>query len=56
MRGTGTSEPFVNENLAAVAAETGRSPVAMHWRKPLAIEEVNRMAQTEEVRERRGRP
>ena len=26
------------------------------WRKPLSIEEINRMAPTPEVRERRGRP
>jgi hypothetical protein len=30
--------------------------VTMQWRKPLTIEEVARMAQTPEVRERRGRP
>jgi hypothetical protein len=30
--------------------------VTMQWRKPLSIEEVNRMAPTPEVRERRGRP
>lgn len=30
--------------------------VTRQWRKPLAIEEVNRMAQTPEVRARPGRP
>jgi phage-related protein len=29
--------------------------VTMQWRKPLAIEEVARLAPTVEVRERRGR-
>jgi hypothetical protein len=27
-----------------------------HWRKPLRLDEINRMAQTPEVRARRGRP
>jgi hypothetical protein len=30
--------------------------VTMQWRKPLSIEEINRMAPTPEVRERQGRP
>jgi hypothetical protein len=34
----------------------GRVVVTMQWRKPLTIEEVARMAQTPEVRERKGRP
>ena len=46
MRGVGTSESFIPEQ--------GTS--AMHWRKPLAIEEINRMAPTAEVRARQGRP
>ncbi len=33
--------------------ETGN--VAPHWRKPLSIAEVNRMASTPEVRRREGR-
>jgi len=56
MRGVGTSEPFVPEDIAGMAAALGVSPKAMHWRKPLSIEEVNRMAPTEEVRARKGRP
>lgn len=46
--GTGTSEPFIAEEVARVG-------VAMHWRKPLSLAEVNRMAPTQEVRERPGR-
>ena len=30
--------------------------VALHYRKPLTLSEVNRMAQTPEVRRREGRP
>jgi hypothetical protein len=30
--------------------------VTRQWRRPLSIEEVARMAQTPEVRERKGRP
>ena len=30
--------------------------VAPHWRKPLSIAEINRMASTPEVRRREGRP
>jgi hypothetical protein len=48
----GTSEPLVY----ATEFWPGRVPVTMQWRKPLTIEEVARMAQTPEVRERRGRP
>lgn len=48
MRGVGTSEAFI--------AETQNFRVSAHWRKPLSIEEINRMAPTEEVRMRPGRP
>jgi hypothetical protein len=48
----GTSEPLVE----ADDMPPGHVRVTMQWRKPLSIEEVNRMAQTPEVRERRGRP
>jgi hypothetical protein len=47
---------MIPENIAELPAVTGMSPRAMHWRKPLSIEEVNRMAPTEEVRARKGRP
>lgn len=53
---TGTSEPFIGEDIQEMADEIGISPRAMHWRKPLSIEEVNRMAPTDEVRARPGRP
>lgn len=43
----GTSEPLVEDHEARVT---------MQWRKPLSVEEVARMAQTPEVRERKGRP
>ena len=45
MRGVGTEEEWV--------AEAGT--VAMHYRRPLRLDEVNRMAPTEEVRSRPGR-
>lgn len=46
MRDVGTSEAFIPE----------KGTSAMHWRKPLSIEEINRMAPTPEVRARQGRP
>ena len=42
--GAGTSEPFIAEDIVQAEAETGRTMVAMHWRKPLSLMEVNRMA------------
>jgi hypothetical protein len=49
MRGVGTDEALVEA--------IGEGNVAtLQWRKPLSIEEVNRMAPTPEVRKRRGRP
>lgn len=53
---TGTDEPWVTDPAEEVEAETGRPLVAMHWRKPLSIEEITQMAPTPEVRERKGRP
>jgi hypothetical protein len=35
---------------------SGQTVVTRQWRKPLSMAEVNQMAQTREVRERRGRP
>lgn len=52
----GSQEPFIGEDIQRMAMETGRSPIAMHWRKPLSIVEVNQMAPTEEVKARPGRP
>ena len=46
-RGVGSPEPFICEPDTTVTAQ---------WRKPLSIEEINRMAPTEEVRARPGRP
>ena len=56
MRQIGTTEAIIPEDVLAMAAAFGQSPAAMHWRKPLSIEEVNQMAQTPEVVERKGRP
>lgn len=55
-RGVGTEEPFIEENYAEMRAAIGVAPSAAHWRKPLSIPEINRMAPTDEVRERKGRP
>lgn len=56
MRGVGTDEPFIMEDVQEMAMMLGQSPMSVQWRKPLTIEEVNRMAPTVEVRERKGRP
>ncbi len=56
MRGIGTEEALIREDIQELAATMGASPRAMHWRKPLSISEINRMAPTEEVRSRPGRP
>jgi hypothetical protein len=48
MFGYGTDEPWFYDKEASITAA--------HWRKPLRIDEVNRLADTPEVRERRGRP
>ena len=46
LSGLGTYEALIPE----------RGEVAMFWRKPLRFEEVAQMADTPEVRARRGRP
>lgn len=56
MRGVGTQEPFIMEDVQKMATVLGHSPRSVQWRKPLSIVEINRMAPTEEVRERKGRP
>ena len=56
MFGAGTTEAWISEDVAKVEGETGRTVIAMHWRKPLSMAEVAQMAPTSEVRERRGRP
>jgi hypothetical protein len=52
MRGFGTEEPWFMEEMSK---EIGERAVAVHWRKPLRIDEVNRLAPTAEVRDRQGR-
>jgi hypothetical protein len=52
MRGAGTSEAWVTEERSA---EIGERAIAVHWRKPLSVEEVARMAPTPEVKAREGR-
>jgi hypothetical protein len=48
----GTHEPLIADNDPI----PGMVRATMQWRKPLSIEEVARMAETPEVRERKGRP
>ncbi len=51
MRGVGTDEPMIEDPEEAAMLRSTRQ-----WRKPLRIDEVNRMAPTPEVRARQGRP
>jgi hypothetical protein len=44
----GTSEPIIEDRAGSI--------LATHWRKPLAIAEINRLAPTPDVRRREGRP
>jgi hypothetical protein len=53
MRGVGTDEPWVTGEMSK---QCGELAVAVHYRRPLRIDEVARMTQTEEVRARLGRP
>jgi hypothetical protein len=52
MRGVGTTEEWFVEEMSK---EIGDMAVAVHYRKPLRIDEVARMAPTPDVRARRGR-
>lgn len=52
MCGVGTDEALIMPE----GEEAAILRVTRQWRKPLRIDEVNRMASTPEVRERRGRP
>lgn len=52
MRGAGTEEPWFQEDMTG---ELGEAAVAVHYRKPLRLDEVNRLAPTAEVRARPGR-
>lgn len=56
LHGCGTDEEWHMENPAEVAGVIGAPTVSIHWRKPLRIDEVSRMADTPEVRARAGRP
>ena len=55
MRGAGTDEPWFMDDPHELADELGFAPRAVHWRKPLRMDEVARMAPTPEVKERKGR-
>lgn len=55
MRGAGTDEPWFMDDPREVAAELGFASIAVHWRKPLRVDEVARMAPTPEVKAREGR-
>lgn len=48
----GSNEPVI----APEGEEAALLTVTMQWRRPLSVVEVNRLAPTAEVRERRGRP
>ena len=52
MRGVGTDEPLI----MPTGEEAATLRVTRQWRRPLRIDEVNRMAPTPEVRAREGRP
>lgn len=53
MFGLGTDEAYVMEEMSK---EYGMRAVSVHWRKPLSIAEIGRMAPTAEVKARPGRP
>lgn len=52
-RTIGTTEPLIEESNAV---NFGDRAISVNWRKPLKLEEVNQMAPTPDVRERKGRP
>jgi len=52
MRGLGTDEAYIMEDMTGML---GNRAISVHWRKPLRIDEVNRMAPTPEVIARLGR-
>lgn len=49
LRGLGTDEALIEDTTPGVV-------ISRQWRKPLRIDEAAQLAQTPEVRERRGRP
>lgn len=53
MQGVGTDEPWVIEEMTQMLGERA---VAVHYRRPLRIDEIARMAPTPEVLSRLGRP
>jgi hypothetical protein len=53
MLGVGTDEPWVIEEMSR---ELGERAAAVHFRRPLRLDEVARMAATPEVLARAGRP
>jgi hypothetical protein len=52
MCGVGTDEEWVTEEMSA---QLGMMASAVHYRRPLRIDEIARMAPTSEVRKREGR-
>lgn len=52
MLGVGTDEEWVTEEMSKML---GDRAVAVHYRRPLRLDEVNRMAPTEDVKARLGR-
>lgn len=55
-KGIGTNELIIMTDINLLIEELGRDFTSLQWRKPLSIEEIARMADTPEVRERKGRP
>lgn len=53
MVGLGTSEDWFEEDMTK---SMGERAIALHFRRPLSLDEVNRMQPTPEVRARPGRP
>lgn len=53
MRGVGTDEEWVTEEMSK---DFGLLAVAVHYRRPLRIDEIARMAPTPDVKAREGRP
>jgi hypothetical protein len=51
--GLGTDEAWFTEEMTR---GLGLTAIAVHWRKPLRLDEINRLAPTPEVRQRQGRP
>ena len=55
MRGAGIDEPWFMDDPREIASSLGFASVSVHWRKPLRVDEVTRMAPTPEVKAREGR-